>query len=380
MATGLFGNSWVSAQQYRQYLQYHWERDGSNIDYRAEKPILPLDNTKPNELELPNLNPENTLFGRWTCPLVKNGYLWLTLHRNHRSAPYDTMFIDTNGNGSLKDETIIKSYFNDESRVRFGPVKIMLTAEKEPIPYHLFFGLSAGDLYELRAYSGGWYEGNILIGPQEMKCRLIDHNVNGAFADISIKPDQSDRIRIGETTHLLRNFIEIDRAMYHPEIAPDGSYIKLTQVPQTMGKVRMPPSTTILTVVAENGQFNLQPENGVLVMPIGNYHIYQWIIEHTDTQGNRWKVKSFWFWLSVEKAAFQVRSAGETSLAIGEPFIAALSVTKQSDKTYSINRTLKGQLGERISLTLNGHRPEPPRVHIKNKDGSYNQTFSLKYG
>jgi len=377
-ATVLFGTSRVWSQQYRQYLEYHWERDGGNIDYRAEASVLPLDKTGPKELELPNLIPENTLFGRWISPLAPNGYLGLVLYQNHISGQYDTMFIDTNGDGSLKDETVIKPYFTDETGGRFGPVKVLLTADKISVSYHLFFSWTVGEFYELRAYSGGWYEGGIFMGPDEVKCRLIDHNVNGAFDDISINPDQSDRIGIGETTDLVHNFMEIDGGMYYLEIAPDGSYIKLIQVPGTMGEVRMSPSITTFTVFGDSGLLNLKPVNGVLRMPAGDYHLDRWISESVDSRNNRWKLKGF-FWFGG-KTDFQVTGNGQSTLAVGEPIIAALNVTSKSDSTYSFKLNLKGSLNEKVTLTCDNNLAKKHQVHIRNIDGIYNQTFSFEYG
>ncbi|KPK76601.1 MAG: hypothetical protein AMJ79_06065, partial [Phycisphaerae bacterium SM23_30] len=77
---------------------------------------------------------------------------------------------------------------------------------------------------------------------------------------------------------------------------------------------------------------------------------------------------------------FEISPQKTSNLAVGEPVIALLTVSKRNETTYSFNQTLQGRLGERISLLRNDIRPRPPRVHIKNEDGSYERTYTLEYG
>jgi len=53
---------------------------------------------------------------------------------------------------------------------------------------------------------------------------------------------------------------------------------------------------------------------------------------------------------------------------------------RKSGSGYSFSQNLLGQLGERIELTRNGAQPPAPKLHVKNKDGTYDRTFSFEYG
>jgi hypothetical protein len=82
---------------------------------------------------------------------------------------------------------------------------------------------------------------------------------------------------------------------------------------------------------------------------------------------------------SSDKGDFEILADKETELSIGEPIVATLEVNKR-DSEYSFNQKLGGWLGERIELTRNGAQPPAPKLHIKNKDGTYDRTFSFEYG
>jgi len=69
----------------------------------------------------------------------------------------------------------------------------------------------------------------------------------------------------------------------------------------------------------------------------------------------------------------------QTKLDLGEPIIASVDARK-SGSIYSFNQIIKGRLNEHIEMTRNGARPRAPKLNIKNKDGTYDRTFSFEYG
>ncbi len=64
---------------------------------------------------------------------------------------------------------------------------------------------------------------------------------------------------------------------------------------------------------------------------------------------------------------------------MGEPVVAQLSANKRRS-SYSFSQKLVGRMGESISISRAGAGTNPPKLHIKNKAGTYDKTFKFKYG
>ena len=374
--------SQVSAQQ-EQWLQYHSSREAGQIFGDSGSQMLELSTQQPTGVKLPKFKGQNQLFAKWPTPMVKDDYLWAALDRTHKQGPYDLLYIDSNANGSLDDETAAAAYRMDQRSVYFGPVKVIFEIEDGPVTYHLnlsSYQYGDGD-NRLYASSGGWYEGDITVGGQKKHCVLFDYNVNGAFDDKSESAGECDRIRIGkqgsQSTLFTGNYIEVDETLYRPEIPRDGAYIKLTKAEDVKyGSVRLPESITEFSANGENGLFILKPEKGIASLPIGKYRVYDWAVEQQDDKGTNWKLKGSGL---SEKNVFDIAEGKEAVLSIGEPIVATLDASER-EGTHSFRHEMKGRAGERIELTRNGAQPQAPKVRIKNAAGTYDRTYSFQYG
>jgi len=369
--------------QDEQWLQYYSEREAQQIvgDMGSSNPELTSE--KPQGVEQPQFKSTEPFFTKWSTPMVETGYLWISLDRTHKQGQWDRLFIDSNGNGHLNDENVITAYRMDHYYTYFGPVKVVFEGEDGPLTYHLNFRFYNYNEQNRRlyVYSGGWYEGTIEVAGMKKHCVLIDQNANGTFDDKSPQAYKCDRIRIGKKgdrdTRYVGNFIEIDGALYRPEIARDGAYIMLTKAEDVkFGNIRMPQTITEFSAGGENGLFTIKLENGTGSLPVGRYRINQWTIENEDGKGKKWKLQGSG---TPRKGDFEIFADKETELSIGEPIVSRLEVNKR-DTGYSFNQSFEGQHGERIELTRNGSRPPAPKLHIKSEDGSYDRSFSFEYG
>ncbi len=374
--------SQVPAQQ-EQWLQYHCSRDaGQMLGGMGSKSLEPT-TEKPAGVKLPQFKGQSQLFAKWYTPMVKDGHLWVALDRTHKQGPYDSLYIDSNGDGHLADETAAAAYRTDQRSGYFGPVKVIFEVEDGPVTYHLNFncyqyGNGNNRLY---ASSGGWYEGDITVGGQKKHCVLFDYNVNGAFNDKSENAGECDRIRIGkqggQDTLFTGNYVVVDETLYRPEIARDGACIKLTKAENvSYGSVRLPESITEFSANGENGLFILKPEKGIASLPVGKYCVHDWAVERKDEKDTNWKLKAIGF---GEKNVFDITEGKQAVLSIGEPIVATLD-SSEREGTHSFSHSMKGRSGERIELTRNGARPQAPKVHIKSADGTYDRTYSFQYG
>ena len=102
-------------------------------------------------------------------------------------------------------------------------------------------------------------------------------------------------------------------------------------------------------------------EIGVGELPVGKYCIGYWAIERKDDGGNTWELKGQGF---GEKGNFEVNEEGQTELTVGEPVISNLKARIKKARYY-FDQEMKGQLGERISLTRSNSRSRAPKLHIK---------------
>ncbi len=372
----------LAAAQEQQWLQYHSSRESWQFlgDINASYPEVVSD--KPEGIELPDFKCDERFFARWPTPMVAGGGLWMAFDRKSKAGPHDLLYIDINGNGSLADESALEAYERDERNAKFEPVKILFDGEDGPITYHLnvkFYRYQ--DRTYLNLWPAGWYEGAIKVAGANKYCVLIDYNSNGTFNDKSLNAAECDRIRIGkkgdQDTRFVGNFIEIDGALYRPEIARDGAYIKLNKAEDVkFGTIRLPQTIMEFSAGGENGLFKLKLESGTSSLPVGKYRINQWAVEKEYKNGKKWKLQGIG---SSDKGDFDINTGNETELSIGEPIVSTLNVNKR-DSGYSFNHSLGGRLGERIELTRNGSRPPAPKLHIKSKDGSYDRIFSFEYG
>ena len=365
-----------------QWLRYRSAREARQILGNIGLQQVELSNDRPVGVKLPQFEAESPLFGKLFTPMIESGQIWISLDRSQKDGPYDRLFIDSNGDGHLKDETVVVAYRTERYRSNFGPVKVVFEVEDGPVTYHFNFEFSNyNNRNRFFKTSGGWYEGAITIGGQRKYCLLIDQNANGTFNDKSLNAYECDRIRIGEKdaakTSFVGNYIVVDAVLYQPEIARDGAYIKFTVAEDVVyGSIQLPEAIGEFAAEGENGLFTLKPEKELARLPVGKYRIHLWKTECKDDEGNTWALTGQEF---GHKGLFEVNESGQTTLDIGEPIICMLTA-RESDSRYSFSQSLRGQLGERIELTRNGSQPRAPKLHIKNKDGSYNQTFSFEYG
>ncbi|MHC4324636.1 MAG: hypothetical protein ACYSUX_10225 [Planctomycetota bacterium] len=142
------------------------------------------------------------------------------------------------------------------------------------------------------------------------------------------------------------------------------------------GSIRLPESISRFEADGGNGTVKIRPDKQVERLPAGQYHVRFWKAERKDDGGNTWALSGYYF---GQDNPFEIKDGGQTKLDVGEPIIATVDALNVGSG-YSFNQIIKGRHAETIELTRNGSRPQPPKLHIKNKDGSYERTFSFEYG
>ena len=144
----------------------------------------------------------------------------------------------------------------------------------------------------------------------------------------------------------------------------------------TLGSIRLLEGISRFEADGVKGTVLVKPDNQTARMPAGLYNIRYWKTERKDESGNNWALTGQYY---GQDNQFEIKAANETKLNIGEPIIATVEA-RNTGSDYSFNQVIKGRHQEIIELTCNGSRPQPPKLHIKNKDGSYDRTFDFRYG
>jgi len=92
--------------------------------------------------------------------------------------------------------------------------------------------------------------------------------------------------------------------------------------------------------------------------------------------GHVWKLEGVHF---GEEAVFDVIAGQKVELSVGEPVISSVIVSSSGSR-YRFDHSLIGRLSEIVEISKNGARPEPPKLQIRNADGSYQGTIPFEYG
>ena len=367
--------------QSEQWLKYRMAREASEIvnvlDYIRIGTV-----GRPEGVGMPQFKAADTIFARWTTPMVKAGFLWIALDRSDPAKPYDLLYIDSDCDGDLSDEAPQEAYRLEESSLAcFGPVKVVFKGEDGPVAYHLNarYYVSSKRFY---VCSAGWYEGSVQVAGQPRYAILADRNANGTFDDRSLDFGQADRISLAEegrpAFEILGRLIEEDDRLYALEVARDGAFVVVTPAKDvTLGEVRLPEAITLLRAAGEMGQFSRVPKDGRVTLPTGAYRIDCWAIDRKDAQGRNWRVEGSGF---GDKGLFEVRAAEPVRLDVGEPLISTLTADAGENGAYSFGHAVAGRSDESIALTMEGSRASAPRLRVRDKTGQYDRTFNFEYG
>jgi hypothetical protein len=372
--------------QDEQWLQYRSSQDARSMVSGLGGKGINLEKSRPEDVKVPQFNDKQPLFGKWVTPMTKAGFLWFALDRSKAKGPYDRLYIDSNGNGHLDDETALKPYRTESDQAQFGPVKVVLQGEDGPVSFHMDFMVygSESNFYCYMS-AAGWYEGEVSIDGAKTHCTVLDYTANGTFNETSLDPYKADRVVIGEKEGAgeplcVGRFVDVNGVLYELEVARDGAFVKFKKAQDVrFGEVRVPAGISRLTVTGTNGQFRLTPKDQVLRVPVGRYCMTEWAMDRKDDKGRQWTAQGQTSGIN-DRWSLDVVESQEKALDIGEPLLCRLEV-RSTGTNHTFQQQLEGRLGERITLLLGrNERPAPPKLNIRGKDGAYDRTLNFAYG
>ena len=382
---GLLFCASAAGSQEKQPLQYRFHRDAKDIVNPIGSVVPKMTTGKPQGVNLPEFKGRTQFFTQWSTPMVPSGSLHIALDKTDEQGRWGRIYVDSDADGHLNDEEAVMAHRTEQHHAYFGPVKVVLKGQDGPVDYHLNFKFFDYNELNRRLYisSACWYEGWITVAWIQRHCVLIDRNSNGTFNDKARDAHKGDSIKVGakeDPSVYVGNYIEVGGTLYHPEIARDGASVKLTRAENVeFGTVRFPETITFFMTGGENGLYILKPEKGIVSLPVGRYRILHWCIDRKDDQGRRWDLRGG---TPFNGGFFEVNHEKQTPLSIGEPVMSSLTV-QETNAGFSLRQSLIGRLGELVRIDRWGpsrDRLRTPKLRIRNKDGSYDRTFTFEYG
>ena len=394
----------AAAAQQEQWLHYkssaHPTQDLGMRCVTQARGSRPASPTRPNAADLPQFKSDKPLFFHWKLGKAfaerrkgKEDFAWVALDKSKKDGDYDLLYIDSNLDGRLSDETALEiTADEDNGEPSCHLVEMLLSAEDGPVSYHLNLHLQGdGARTQLEFESASWYEGTVNVAGAEFSCTLLDGNANGQFNEAAANPQAADVIRLvpvdekpqggaltDGTLHAIGRYVDIRAKLYTLDIAPDGACVKITPaINVPTGRIRVPEGIAQLSVAGLNGHFYLTPKDGLVTVPAGQYVVYGWKITRKDKQGETWQLTGMA--TSFEKSII-VEMGREINLDIGEPVISQVSISRQGDE-YDIRWTspFKGRAGETVIALCDGRLPSG-QIQITNANGAFKETLAAAFG
>ncbi|NLF31615.1 MAG: hypothetical protein GX591_12100 [Planctomycetes bacterium] len=380
--------------QGEQWLSY---RSGDDVAARcggAEGQTIELSGEAPPGVRAPAFQAA-PLWGAWKTPLVSAGHLRLALDRSAADKPYDRLFIDTDADGELADETpvaaVAASAAAQVQAAKFRQVRLVLETADGPVTYHLNLDLwLSPQRRQFVAQAGGWYEGRVRVGEKTLACALYDADANGRFNDAREDFRLSDRLSLEGTGFAMGRVgrcVIADGTLMALEVAPDGAWIRLSPAADVpMGVLRVGERIERISVGGAAGLLALAVADGRVALPAGRYRLNHWEAVRQDDRGYPWRA------VAVVPAAgdgidVTIEAGRTVDLDIGEPLKAAVTVVPRSVgpagglKSFTFaDPRLTGRRGERIAITCEGRQAPPPKLEIAAADGSYRELYDFQFG
>jgi len=360
--------------------EFRLEYRSAEFDYKeAGSNRIRLDRTEipPEGVAIPDIfEGKRCFYSCWSTKMAPHEKVWIAiLSSDDGPFDYNHLYVDTDCDYSLADESPIESYKTEGQWSLFKPVAIRL---KNDLIYHIDLGFFKYKDYEgFYAGSAAWYEGSVKINNQVYSCKLIDYNFNGLFNDISMISNEQDRIMVNNETFILGKYIRFKDVFYHIEPSTNGDFISFRPVDKkSMGFVKFEDNITLVTLDGVNGRHRFIPNKGIISIPAGRWIIKDWRIEKKDRTGSSWTACGS---ESQKLYCFDLLSGKEKAVDIGEPFISEL-ITEKKYGMYSFKENLNGRLGEKIVIEHQGRPAPPPKLFISNEDETFAILLDFEYG
>jgi hypothetical protein len=328
---------------------------------------------------------------------------------------YDTLYFDANGNGDLTDDPKVAGTPEtreqdgktvvDMRRVEFPTVEVAVNHDGTTVPHHLRPYIYAYGTPSLSLRTAGYCEGLLQVGRKSFKAALVDDTCNGRFDDLYAVPDNAYRggniWARGDTLVIdvngdgeydkgsrdtpevfhLGKYLALDGCCYDLDVAPDGREVTLAPTAAPLGSIATNQDSYSLELLSETtGTLKVLGGSGKVRVPADEYLMAQCSLSVEDEDGARWRIVGQG---RFNQDAVVIKPSKTTSLTLGPPLVAKLSMTKKGAREFSFDLAISGQGGESYTadnFARNGKTPPPPRLRVRDSEGKVVKIGSFEYG
>jgi len=306
------------------------------------------------------------------------------------------LYVDTNGDGVLKDEKPVEAATKGGNRV-FGPVTINVVVGGDKRTVSLSVMQPARGNY-LLCSPGGYWAGTAELGGKKVSLGLVDSDWDGRIArgEFSMKALMSrrfDGLAIdldgdGKFAMSMQNFevmplprlIQVAGVTYSLEVKPDGSAVTFTKVEPQLGTLDAGSPDVEMMLFGDTGVHRLTASGGKWQVPAGEYIPMQITLAKKDDAGAAWTLSG----RPGEKSGMLRVEAGRTlEMGLGGPLAAATDVQKPAPgQPVSIGFALKSAGGVEFApgATKDGKRQDAPTFKILGENGTVLKADKFSYG
>jgi len=252
---------WGCAQQ-GQRLACRISSDPKEVGVQTRSVVLEPSAAPPEGVPLPQSLGARACFAKWPTARAAGGFILIACSCRSSRDFYDTLYVDSDADGALDDESPISPAGSSSHRSRFGPVEIRFPAENGPAPYDVVVTcVDYPDYKQVIVSSACWYEGTVTVGGKKTKCVLVDYDANATFNDVAPDPKTSDRISLASSgaPAPLGKYVALGGRRYRVEPSADSASVRFTRawrVPE--GKILVPHGITALTIAGDTGTISLR--------------------------------------------------------------------------------------------------------------------------
>jgi len=350
---------------------------------------------------------------------------------------YDRIYIDSNGNNDLTDDTFIDgtvTFRNNDQycTVDFPAIDTKVKVDGKSLPFSfspMVYGFMLGQLTEqgyneksvsrfinLLVRLNCSYRGEFQIENQKYRIFLGDGNCNGRFNDMfsvyKFERPPPGRMRVfgqGDgffiTTgdkievfdvHILGDLLLVKDKLFKVKISTAEGKVILTPVTEKLVSLQLGMEAERISLYTEDEKHCLmafQPGQKIKV-PAGKYRLYNYQVFKKDKQGDLWRLNAG---ATSESPFVTVDGKGKPFIEFGEPYMPLVEVRMRGQTSRaSIGFDIEGKgkefvtdlshvSGDKTQIPLSeeedlGHRPKEPTYKVVMDDGEVVAQGSFEYG
>lgn len=138
------------------------------------------------------------------------------------------------------------------------------------------------------------------------------------------------------------------------------------------------PTTLLVFEESSGASMSLESTNGVLAAPAGKLRLQRFTTSATGADGATWTVAGYNF--GRDQQVIDVAAGGTAGVALGPPYRAAVTTSKQPGGQQAFDLAFTGAAGNRVSVYVQALRRKPLQFEVLDASGRSVWSGNFEYG